>query len=49
MLGNVIVFLIIAAIVAAAIAKLLFDKKKGVHCSDCPYSIECSSKKKTQK
>jgi len=44
MLGNILLFLIIAAIIGGALAKL--NKKKGVPCSGCPYSKaaagECS-------
>jgi len=46
MLGNILLFLIIAVIIGGALAKLIADKKKGVPCSGCPYSkaaaIECS-------
>jgi len=46
MLGNILLFLIIAAIIGGAVAKLIADKKKGVPCSGCPYSKaaagECS-------
>jgi len=47
MLGNILLFLIIAAIIGGALAKLIADKKKGVlPCSGCPYSKaaagECS-------
>ncbi len=38
MLTNVIIVLIIAAIIAGAAAKLIFDRKKGAPCSGCPYS-----------
>ena len=38
MLTNVIIVLIIAAIIAGAVAKLIFDRKKGAPCSGCPYS-----------
>ena len=44
MLGNMIVIVIIAAIVAAAIAKIAADKKNGVKCMGCPYSKTCPSK-----
>lgn len=46
MLGNILLFLIIAVIIGGALAKLVSDKKKGVPCSGCPYSKsaagECS-------
>lgn len=38
MLGNILLFLIIAAIIGGALAKLIADKKKGIPCSGCPYS-----------
>ncbi|MDW7729890.1 MAG: hypothetical protein SCJ94_07775 [Bacillota bacterium] len=38
MLTNLITVIIIAAVVGGAIIKLIIDKKKGVHCSGCPYS-----------
>lgn len=43
MLGDVIVFLIIAAIVAGSISKIISDKKKGIKCSGCPLSKACAS------
>jgi hypothetical protein len=46
MLTNLIIVLIITAIIIGAAAKLAIDKKKGGHCSSCPYSglsrQECS-------
>lgn len=42
MLGNIIVFLIIAAMVFAAISKIIIDKRNGVRCSGCPHSKTCS-------
>lgn len=35
---NIIVLLIISAIVAAAIAKIVKEKRKGAKCIGCPYS-----------
>lgn len=35
---DIIVIMIIAAIVCAAIAKIVIEKKKGVKCIGCPYS-----------
>ena len=43
MLGDVIVFLFIAAIVAGSISKIISDKKKGIKCSGCPLSKVCAS------
>jgi TRAP-type C4-dicarboxylate transport system permease small subunit len=40
---NIIVFLVIGAIIAGAIAKIVIDRKNGVKCSGCPYSKECST------
>lgn len=46
MLGNILLFLLIAAMIGGALAKLIADKKKGIACSGCPYSKaaagECS-------
>jgi hypothetical protein len=35
---NIIVILVILAIVCAAIAKIIVEKKKGVKCIGCPSS-----------
>jgi hypothetical protein len=35
---NLIVSIIILAIVAGAITKIVIEKKKGVKCIGCPYS-----------
>lgn len=37
-MGNIIVGIIILAIVVAAIAKIVIEKKKGAKCIGCPYS-----------
>ncbi len=44
MLENLVVFLLIAAILGGAGAKLFRDKKQGVACPSCPYSKECGVK-----
>lgn len=44
MLGNIIVFLIIAAIIGGAAVKIIKDKKKGSGCASCPYNSGCSTK-----
>ncbi len=44
MLENIILFSIIALLVAGAIAKIIIDKKNGVKCSGCPHSKTCSNK-----
>ena len=44
MLNNIIVFLMIAAMVAGAVIKIAIDKKNGVRCSGCPNSKACSVK-----
>lgn len=45
MLGNIIVLLIIAAMLAGAIAKIVIDKRNGVKCSGCSCSsYACPSK-----
>jgi len=35
---NIIVILVIIAIISAAIAKIIIEKKKGVKCIGCPAS-----------
>jgi hypothetical protein len=40
MLINLIVFSVITLIIGGACYKLYSDKKKGVKCSGCPYSVE---------
>jgi len=35
---NIIVILVILAIVSAAIAKIISEKRKGAKCIGCPYS-----------
>ena len=37
-MGNFIVLIIILAIVIAAIAKIVVEKRKGAKCIGCPYS-----------
>lgn len=37
-MANVIVILVIIAIIACSIAKLIIEKRKGVKCIGCPYS-----------
>ncbi|MFP4660773.1 MAG: FeoB-associated Cys-rich membrane protein [Halanaerobiales bacterium] len=37
-MANIIVSIIILAIVAVAIAKIVIEKRKGVKCIGCPYS-----------
>ncbi|HHY60460.1 MAG TPA: FeoB-associated Cys-rich membrane protein [Clostridia bacterium] len=45
MLGNVIAFLIIAALISAAVAKIVIDKRNGVKCIGCSCgSDDCPSK-----
>jgi len=35
-MSNIIVILVIVAIIGAAIAKIIIEKKKGVKCIGCP-------------
>ncbi|HOV27609.1 MAG TPA: FeoB-associated Cys-rich membrane protein [Pseudobacteroides sp.] len=42
-MGNVIVILIILAIVAVAIAKIVIEKKRGAKCIGCPHGRGSSS------
>ncbi len=42
-MDNIIVVLIILAIVAAAIAKIVIEKRKGSKCIGCPHSQTCGS------
>ena len=44
MLGNIIIFVIIATIIGGAVAKILKDKKNGSGCASCPYNSSCSTK-----
>ncbi|WP_326907652.1 FeoB-associated Cys-rich membrane protein [Sedimentibacter sp. MB31-C6] len=37
-MGNLIITIIILAIVASAIAKIVIEKRKGAKCIGCPYS-----------
>ncbi|NLH97505.1 MAG: FeoB-associated Cys-rich membrane protein [Clostridiaceae bacterium] len=39
---NIIVFLVIGALIAGAVAKIIIDRRKGVKCPGCPYCSECS-------
>lgn len=43
MLGNIILFVIIAIIVGGAVAKIIRDKKNGSGCASCPYNSSCST------
>lgn len=43
MLGNIMILLVIALAIGAAVWKLMKDKRKGNHCSGCPYSQNCPS------
>ncbi|MFH5834973.1 FeoB-associated Cys-rich membrane protein [Proteiniclasticum sp. C24MP] len=42
MMENLIVLLVIGMILAAAVMKILKDRKNGVKCSGCPQSKVCS-------
>lgn len=51
-MGNIVVVIIILGIVAAAIAKVVIEKRKGAKCIGCPYSkssgsCSCNDLKKT--
>lgn len=37
-MANVIVTLVLLAIISAAVAKIIIEKKKGAKCIGCPYS-----------
>ena len=41
-MDNIIVLLVIGLILAAAVMKILKDRKNGVKCSGCPQSKTCS-------
>lgn len=43
-MSDIIVILVILAIVGAAIAKIISEKKKGVKCIGCPHSGSSKSK-----
>lgn len=38
MIGNIIVLLVIAALVAGASMKIIKNRKLGIKCSGCPYA-----------
>lgn len=40
---NIIVSLVLLAIISAAIAKIIAEKKKGAKCIGCPYSKNSKS------
>ena len=42
MFGDVVVFLIIAAVVAGSISKIVHNKKKGSKCAGCPLNKTCA-------
>ncbi|HHW07583.1 MAG TPA: FeoB-associated Cys-rich membrane protein [Clostridia bacterium] len=45
MLGNVIAFLVIAALISGAVAKIIIDKRNGIRCTGCSCGSEnCPSK-----
>ncbi|WP_413701842.1 FeoB-associated Cys-rich membrane protein [Psychromonas sp. KJ10-10] len=46
---NIIVSLVIIAIIALAIVKIISEKRKGVKCIGCADSGKCSSPKVTNK
>jgi len=41
---NLILITVILAIVAAAVAKIISEKRKGTKCIGCPYSKSCCSR-----
>jgi len=43
-MGNIIVILIILAIVAVAIAKIVIEKRKGAKCIGCPHGGASNSR-----
>ncbi|MEI6897049.1 MAG: FeoB-associated Cys-rich membrane protein [Psychromonas sp.] len=46
---NIIVALVILCILALSIVKIISDKRKGMKCTGCSLSGECSSKKSAKK
>ncbi len=42
-MGNFIVILVIATILALAIVKIVKEKKKGAKCVGCPYSVSSNN------
>lgn len=38
MLENIVLALVLMAVIGAALAKIISDKKKGIACSGCPYA-----------
>ena len=43
---NIIIILVIVAIVGAAIAYIVKEKKRGVKCIGCPYAKQCAKRGK---
>lgn len=43
---NVVIILVIVAIVGAAVAYIVKEKKRGVKCVGCPYAQQCASRGK---
>lgn len=41
-MSNIVVSLIIVAILGAAIAKIVIEKKRGTKCMGCPHSKRCN-------
>ncbi|MDD4327502.1 MAG: FeoB-associated Cys-rich membrane protein [Eubacteriales bacterium] len=44
MWGDIIVGLLIAAMAAGAVIKIVSEKRKGSKCIGCPYSKDCSKR-----
>lgn len=43
-MGNIILVLVISAIIIAAIAKIVIEKKKGAKCIGCPHAYSNNGK-----
>jgi len=43
---NVVIVLVIVAIVGAAVAYIVREKKRGVKCIGCPYAQQCANRGK---
>ena len=41
---NIIIILVIVAIVGAAVAYIVKEKKRGVKCIGCPYAQQCAKR-----
>ena len=48
MIANLVVFMVIATLIAGAVLKIYVEKRRGAKCIGCPYSRECTGKRSCQ-